>query len=134
MMFVNFNFSEKQIIKYFEAAQRDLRLAGAKEPEIKFFFSYNCLLKLAQAVCARNNLRVKQGPGHHIALLDKCANILKDDDLAAVAQTMRDKRNRDLYDGGAIITEKEASAYHLFVKKILNTADAYIFPSRKKLL
>jgi hypothetical protein len=133
-MFVTLNFSEKQIINYFAAAQRDLRLAGADEPEIKFFFSYNCLLKLTQAVCARNNLRVKSGVGHHIALLEKCATLLNDNDLAAVAQTMRDKRNRDLYDGGAIITEKEASAYYLFVKNFLKTAEIYIFPKNRKLL
>lgn len=133
-MFVNFNFSEKQISNFFEAAQNDLRLAGADEPEVKFFFSYNCLLKLAQAVCARNNLRVKSGVGHHIALLDKCANILNDDDLTVVAQTMRDKRNRDLYDGGAIITEKEASTYYLFVKNVLKNASIYIFPNKKRLL
>lgn len=133
-MFANFSFSEKQIINYFEAAQRDLRLAGADEPEVKFFFSYNCLLKLAQAVCARSGLRVKSGVGHHIALLEKCAELLKDNDLAAVAQAMRDKRNRDLYDGGAIITEKEASTYYLFVKNFLKNAEIYIFPNKRKLL
>ena len=126
-MFVKFNFSKKQISDYFQAAKNDIRLANSKEPEVKFFFSYNCLLKIAQAVCAYNNLRVKSHAGHHIALLDKCANLLDNPDLAVVAQTMRDKRNRDLYDGGTIITEKEANTYYTFVKNYLKNADSYIF-------
>jgi hypothetical protein len=133
-MFVNFNFSEKQIIDYLKAADHDLRLAEADEPEVKFFFSYNCLLKLALAVCAHNSLRVKSSVGHHIALLDKCATLLNDPDLAATAQTMRDKRNRDLYGGGTIITSKEAEAYYIFVKNILKKVDIYIFPNKHKLL
>lgn len=42
-MFVKFNFSDKQINDYFESAKNDLRLAGSKEPEIKFFFFQNLL-------------------------------------------------------------------------------------------
>jgi len=129
-MFVNFEFSEKQIIDYFKAAQRDLRLAKAEEPEVKFFFSYNCLLKLAQSVCAKNNLRVKSRPGHHIALSEKCAILLKNKQLKSTAQAMRDRRNRDLYDGGIIITDKEAGAYYLFVKNLSKQVDDYIFPNK----
>lgn len=125
-MFVNFNFSRKQINDYLLAAKNDFRLANSKEPEVKFFFSYNCLLKIAQAVCACNNLRVKSHTGHHVALLDKCASLLDSPDLAVVAQTMRDKRNRDLYDGGTIITEKEANTYYVFVKNYLKAANSYI--------
>jgi len=126
-MFVKFNFSDKQISDYFQAAKNDIRLANSKEPEIKFLFSFNCLLKIAQAVCACNNLRVKSRPGHHVVLLDKCADLLNSPDLAVVAQAMRDKRNHDLYDGGTIITEKEANTYYTFVKNYLKTADSYIF-------
>ena len=129
-MWVNFKFSEKQITAYFRAAERDLRLAKADAAEVKFFFSYNCLLKLAQAVCARNGLRVKARAGHHIALSEKCADLLPDEQLKAVAQTMRDKRNRDLYDGGAVITDKEAVAYYTFTKNLLKKVDNYLFPNK----
>lgn len=129
-MFVNFDFSEKQINDYFQAAQRDLRLAQANEAEIKFFFSYNCLLKLAQAVCAHNKLRVKSRPGHHLALLNKCAGLLNVPELSRVAQAMRDKRNRDLYDGGTIITNKEAGEYYLFVKDFFKKVEHYIFANK----
>jgi len=130
IMFIKFDFSEKQIIEYFKTAQRDLRLARADEPEVKFFFSYNCLLKLAQAVCARNYLRVKAKVGHHIALLEKCASFLENKEINEVAQAMRDKRNRDFYDGGAIITKKEAEAYYDFIKNLSEQAEKYLFPNK----
>ena len=86
-MFVKFIFSKQQIDKYFQAAERDLFLAANKEPEIKFQFSYNSLLKLAQAVCAKQNLRVKARTGHHMVLFDKCAELLDDGKIAAGQST-----------------------------------------------
>jgi hypothetical protein len=62
---------------------------------------------------------VKSSSGHHAALFLKYAEIFKDDMSAAVAQAMRDKRNRDLYDGGIIISDKEAETYYQFVKKAM---------------
>ncbi|MCF7860518.1 hypothetical protein K9M09_02760 [Patescibacteria group bacterium] len=125
-MFVKFQFSKQQIDKYFEAAERDLSLADNKETEIKFQFSYNCLLKLTQAVCAHQGLRVKANSGHHIALLDKCAELLQDKKITAVGQAMRDKRNRDLYDGGVVITLKEAETYYKFVKELIIRTKGYL--------
>ena len=125
-MFVKFIFSKQQIDKYFQAAERDLFLAANKEPEIKFQFSYNSLLKLAQAVCAKQNLRIKARTGHHMVLFDKCAELLDDRKIAAVAQAMRDKRNRDLYDGGTIITIKEAETYYIFIKDLVKRVKSYL--------
>jgi hypothetical protein len=125
-MFVNFTFSDRQINNYFQSAKRDFLLASYKEAEIKFQFSYNCFLKLAQAVCARKGLRVKSSSGHHAALFLKYAEIFKDDMSAAVAQAMRDKRNRDLYDGGIIISDKEAETYYQFVKKAMVKVENYL--------
>jgi hypothetical protein len=129
-MFVEFDFSEKQIIEYFAAAQRDLRLADADAPEVRFFFAYNCLLKLAQAVCARHHLRVKSRVGHHISLLEKAAALLEDKEMNKVIQAMRDKRNRDLYDGGVIITKKEAEFYYDFIKNLSEKIDRHLFSNK----
>lgn len=125
-MFIKFEFSQQQVNNYLQAAKRDLSLASSKEAEVKFQFSYNCLLKLAQATCAANNLRVRARSGHHIALLDKFSKILNDKKIIAVAQTMRDKRNRDLYDGGTIITNKEAQVYYEFVGHLFNIVKQYV--------
>jgi len=131
-MFVKFKFSKQQIDKYFKAAERDLSLADNKETEIKFQFTYNCLLKLTQAVCAHQGLRVKSSSGHHIALLDKCAELLKDKKISAVGQAMRDKRNRDLYDGGMFITLKESETYYKFVKELILRVKKYLSVSQIK--
>lgn len=125
-MFVKFKFSESQVNSYLQSAERDLLLADNKEAEIKFQFSYNCLLKLAQAVCASQNLRVKARTGHHIIFFDKCSQLLNNKKVAAVAQTMRDKRNRDLYDGGTVITDKEADVYYKFVKNLIKEVNKYL--------
>ncbi|MDD3285792.1 MAG: hypothetical protein PHG95_04160 [Patescibacteria group bacterium] len=115
-----------------QSAERDLLLADNQEAEIKFQFTYNCLLKLAQSVCASQNLRVKARFGHHSALLDKCAEVMGNKKIAAVAQVMRDKRNRDLYDGGTVITDKEADVYYQFVKKLIKEVKGYLIANKEK--
>lgn len=130
-MFEQFNYSAQQIRKYFQAAANDLRLAkSTNEPELIFYACYNLVVKTAMAVCAKNNLRVKSRAGHHIELINKLAECLKDPDIEIVADKMRTKRNRDLYDGGTITSEKEASFYLSFCKKLINKTDSYLFPDK----
>jgi len=129
-MFVKFIFSDKQINNYFQSARRDLALASSPEPEVKFLFSYNCLLKAAQAVCAYHGLRVKSDKGHHAALLAKYSEFLKDEKISALGQAMRDKRNRDLYDGGTVITKKEAETYYQLTKKLISITESYLSPDK----
>lgn len=131
-MFRKFTFSDKQINDYFQSARRDLVLASSPEPEVKFLFSYNCLLKVAQAVCARQGLRVNSNTGHHAALLEKYAEFLQDEKISALGQAMRDKRNRDLYDGGAVITKKEADTYYRLVEALISNAESYLFSDKLK--
>jgi len=73
-MFEKFVFANKQIEKYFESALKDLNISRSAVSEVAFVFCYNCLLKLAIAVCAKNNLRVKARQGHHVALIIKLAD------------------------------------------------------------
>ena len=130
-MFEKFDYSPIQVEKYYQAAVKDLQLvvlAGA--PEIVFYLSYNIIIKTAMAVCAKNNLRVKSRVGHHIELIGKLAEYLDDQEIEDIASQMRTKRNRDLYDGGVITSEKEADFYIRFCKKLVQSADAYIFPNK----
>jgi hypothetical protein len=130
-MFEKFNFSHQQIIKYFQAAIKDLSLAkSAKEPEIIFYVSYNIIIKTAMAVCAKNQLRVKSRMGHHQELIAKLAEYLQDSEIEILAGKMRIKRNRDLYEGGTITSQKEADFYLSFCKKLITKADAYLFPDK----
>jgi hypothetical protein len=130
-MFEQFDYSPVQIKKYYQAATRDLQLvilAGA--PEIVFYLAYNIIIKTAMAVCAKNNLRVKSRAGHHIELIRKLAEYLADPEIEDVASKMRSKRNRDLYDGGVITSEKEADFYIHFCQKLIKSTDSYLFPDK----
>lgn len=130
-MFEQFNYSKLQIGKYFEAAANDLRLAkSTNEPELVFYACYNLVVKTAMAVCAKNNLRVKSRVGHHVELINKLAECLNDPEIEVVADKMRTKRNRDLYDGGAITSEKEANFYLSFCENLIDKTDSYLFPDK----
>jgi len=125
-MFEKFTFTPKQIEKYFAGALKDFNITKNSGPEIVFTFCYNCLLKLAIAVCAKNNLRVKAKQGHHIALIEKMSEYLGDENIEVMAQEMRSKRNRDLYDGGILITKKEAEMYFEFTGRSIKEVEKYL--------
>ena len=130
-MFEKFKYSSEQIRKYYQAAVRDLRLAvSAPAPELVFYACYNVIIKTAIAVCAKNNLRVKSRLGHHVELIEKMSDYLGDQEIEDISNKMRTKRNRDLYDGGVATSEKEATFYLSFCKKLVKIADSYLFPDR----
>ena len=131
-MFEKFAFTARQIDQYYKSASRDLKIAQTSDiPEVIFKFSYDALLKLAIAVCAKNNLRVKSRQGHHIELINKLSEIIKDEDVKIIGQEMRSKRNWDLYGGGALISKKEADEFLIWAKKIFKTADVYLYKKVK---
>jgi len=126
-MFHNHKFSEQQIKKYYNSAVRDFKIARQTEtPEIIFKFCYDSLIKIAIAICAKNNLRVKSRAGHHIELLKTAAKFLNNQDIFDIGNEMRKKRNFDLYAGGIIITEKRAGEYRDWLKKIHIMAENYL--------
>ncbi len=126
-MFEDFEFSSKQIQRYYDSAIKDFNIAlKYKDPDVIFVFSYNSLIKLAITVCAKNNLRVKSKKGHHVELIKKMAYFLKDQDIGIISNEMRQKRNTDLYGGIAIITEKESKMYLYFLQKIIKKIDKYL--------
>ena len=125
-MFEKFIFTPQQLEKYFESGLRDFNIAKKGEPEVVFTFCYNCLLKLAIAVCAKNNLRVKARQGHHAALIEKMSEYLDDEDIEIMAQEMRSKRNKDLYGGGVLITRKDAAMYLKFTEEVKKKVEKYL--------
>ena len=130
-MFEKFNFTKQQVKNYWDKSVRDLVLARqGRELEIMFVFSYEALLKLAITVCAYNNLRVKARRGHHIELINKLAEILKDEEISQIGQGMRMKRNSGLYRAGDTVSRKEADSYLEFIEQIFKKADSYIFPQK----
>ena len=58
-------------------------------------------------------------PGHHTKIIEKLAQILKNNDIENIGNIMRSKRNLDFYGGGIEVTEKECREYINFVKETL---------------
>lgn len=131
-MFEKFKFQQKQINIYFRSATHSFKIASdSNVPEVVFKFCYDALIKLAIAVCAKNSLRVKARPGHHIELLRKLAEFLEKEDIEAVGNEMRKKRNLDLYAGGILVSKKEAGEYKGWLKTVLEQAEEYLYGKRR---
>lgn len=130
-MFEQFNYSTEQIRKYFQTAVNDLRLAkSTNEPELVFYACYSLLIKTAMAVCAKNSLRVKSRAEHHMELINKLAEYIPDLEIEVVADKMRVKRNRNLYNGGTVNSIKEADFYLSFCKELIRKTESYLFPNK----
>lgn len=126
-MFEKFEFSNRQINQYYQAALKDLAIAEQSGvPEIIFKFCYDSLLKLSIAVCAKNNLRIKSRQGHHIVLIKELARLLSDDNIEVIGDSMRTKRNLDLYGGGILITQKETAEYLNWLKILQKRVKEYL--------
>jgi hypothetical protein len=93
---------------------------------VMFRFSYDGLIKLAIAVCAANGLRAKSTAGHHYDLIEKLSVYLNDVNIKVIGNRMRDKRNRDLYDGGIVISEKDANEYLTWIINISVVVKRYL--------
>lgn len=131
-MFKKQEFTDRQIGNYFKSAIKDFKIADdSNVPEIVFKFSYDSLLKIAIAICAKNNLRVKSRVGHHIDLVKKLSEYLNEADIFAMGNEMRKKRNFDLYSGGVLISKKEAANYKEWLKKIILQAEEYLNKEQK---
>ncbi|MBI3332910.1 MAG: nucleotidyltransferase domain-containing protein [Candidatus Omnitrophica bacterium] len=96
-------------------------------PEVRFSYSYQALIKMGVALLAkRGQVKIRSVPGHHVKVLEKLSELLEDEDILAVGNAMRMKRNDDFYGGGAVITEKEAEDYLKFVGGVVKKAQGVI--------
>lgn len=122
-MFETFTFSQKQVDAYFQNAWSDFNIAAeATVPEVIFRFTYDALIKLAISLCAAHGLRVKSQQGHHIELIKKLAEYLGDPQVEVRLNKFRQKRNWNLYYGGATVSEKEAQEYLSWARPIFAKA------------
>ncbi len=119
--FQKFSFTNEQSDRFLQNALRDLKIAKEDGiPEVRFTYAYQALLKAGIALLAKNeSLKVRSAPGHHIAVISKMSEVLNDDSINIVGDRMRIKRNKDLYDGGDIVSAKEAEECLKFVEKVL---------------
>lgn len=116
--FAKFSFTKDQITKNLKNALKDLSIAKRdKILEVKFNYTYTALIKAGIALLSYYKVKVKSSPGHHIKIIEKLSEALKDDSIADMGNLMRSKRNLDFYSGGIEVTQKECSDYIEFVEK-----------------
>jgi len=124
--FKKFNFSKKQVQKYLDSALKDIKIAKEAEiAEVKFQFAYNSFIKLGIALVACHDYRVSSRIGHHTKILEKLSKILGDKDILIYGNEMRKTRNKELYDGGVIITDKQAEEYLDFILKVYKSSQKF---------
>ena len=117
-------FEEKQIDKFLMSAQHDLKIAESTDiPDVVFKFSYDALIKLGIMLIAEKGYKVRSKAGHHIKILEKLSQLLKDEDIVVLGNKMRQERNVNLYDGGIFVGEKDAFEYLEFVKSTFKKAE-----------
>jgi len=119
--FIKVEFSKEQIKKNFNNALKDLHIAQKdKILEVKFNYAYTALIKAGISLLSFYQIRSKSVRGHHIKIIEKTAEILRDEAISDIGNIMRSKRNLDFYAGGIEVTEKECCEYIKFVNKVLD--------------
>ena len=131
--FTKFEFTRGQIKKNLKNALKDLNIAKKdKILEVEFNYAYTALIKAGITLLSYYQVRIKSVPGHHIKIIEKIAQILKDDVIGDIGNVMRSKRNLDLYAGGIEVTKKECREYIKFVEDILVRVEKVLI-ARKEL-
>jgi len=126
--FIKFNFTKEQIKKNYNNALKDLNIAKRDTIlEVKFNYAYTSLIKAGLTLLSSYGVKTRSVPGHHIKIIEKLTEILKDDSISDIGNLMRSKRNLDLYAGGIEVTEKECREYIRFVNKVLKDVKINIF-------
>ncbi len=121
------DFTEISIARYFNNALKDFEIAkNSQHPEVIFKFSYDALTKSGIALIAFCGYKTKSRQGHHIKIIEKTSQILNDKDIEIMGDKMRRKRNLDLYEGGTIISLREAKSYFFVTKKVILESEKYI--------
>ncbi|MFH1442221.1 MAG: hypothetical protein ABIH18_09320 [Candidatus Omnitrophota bacterium] len=116
-------FKEEQIDQYLKSALHDLKIAGESDvPDVIFKFSYDAFMKLGIALIAKKGYKVRSTAGHHVKILEKLSQLLKDEDILVLGNKMRQERNVNLYDGGFFVGEKDSLEYLKFVKSSFKKA------------
>lgn len=118
--FNRFNFNKEQIDKNIQNALKDFKISKEdKILEVKFNYAYTALIKAGIALLSYYKVKIKSMPGHHIKIIEKTSEILKDKSVVELGNVMRSKRNLDFYSGGIEVTEKECREYMEFVNKTI---------------
>jgi len=122
--FQKLTFTEEQIEQFSKSALHDLKIAEESDiPDVVFKFSYDALIKLGIVFIAKKGYKIRSATGHHVKILEKLRELLKDDDILVLGNKMRQERNANLYDGGFFVGDKDSREYLDFVKNVFKKSD-----------
>ena len=122
--FQKLQFTKEQIEQFLKSALHDLKIAeGSDIPDVVFKFSYDALIKLGITLIAKKGYKIRSSTGHHVKILEKLSQILKEEDILVLGNKMRQERNFNLYDGGFLVGEKDSLEYLSFVKNLFKKAN-----------
>lgn len=114
------SFTPSQIGQYMNSALEDLEIAQENSrSKVKFNYSYQALIKSGIALLAVYGVKVKSRIGHHVKIIEKMGEILKNETIEEIGNAMRRKRNVDLYGVGTFLSDSETKEYYSFVKRIV---------------
>lgn len=112
-------FTADELEKLRKSAEKYLAISKKnREAEVKFHFTYMTLIKIGIYLIAKEGYRVKSRPGHHQMIIERLAELLKNEDVMLIGDKMRRSRNMDFYSADGMITETEAEKDFEFVEKI----------------
>jgi len=118
--FIKFSFSPEQIKNNLKNASKDLNIAKKDSIlDVKFNYAYTAFIKSGIALLNYHHIKIRSIPGHHVKIIDKVAELLKDEIIIDMGNLMRSKRNLDLYAGGVEVTEKECREYIRFAEEVI---------------
>ena len=121
--FQKLTFQAEQVEQFLRSATRDLKIAREADiPDVIFKFCYDALIKLGIMLIAKKGYKVRSTAGHHVKILEKLSQLLKDKDILVLGNKMRQERNLNLYDGGCFVGEKDSLGYLEFVKSAFKKA------------
>ena len=115
------HFSGDDLAKLAANCKRDLDIAKKSDvPEVVFKFSYDAFLKGCIALVAAEGYRPNSKLRHHRAVISAARRVLgsKFRDRIIYCDTMRKKRNLDLYGGGVIVSLSESRQFLKVVSEI----------------
>lgn len=116
-------FKETQINQFLKSALHDLKIAEESDiSDVIFKFSYDALIKLGIALIAKKGYKVRSTDSHHVKILEKLSQLLKDEDILVLGNKMRQERNVNLYDGGFFVGKKDSFEYLEFIKSAVKKA------------
>jgi uncharacterized protein (UPF0332 family) len=129
--FARHAFTADQVKNNLGNAKKDLCIAERITiPEVRFSYAYSALIKSGIALLSVYSIKVKSAAGHHMKIIEKLSEILGDDSMEDIGNTMRTMRNSDFYGGGIVVTEKEAAEYLEFAKIVMDKVENSV---RKKI-